>query len=147
MDEELMEVLGKVFKKQRYISSDEDLAVFGYVRQGLKSGKQCWGLKEISDARNKINNPINNPIYNRENNPRRINFKGRGIIALDEPMPDNERCMICGIENDAHKLLTGKRLSYHHDLYSEDEPLRYTRIVCSRCHAELHWEERRTVED
>ena len=136
MSEDVMEVLWKVFKKQRYISSDEDLGAFGYKRNGVQNETQVWERKDLKDARNEINNP------------KRIRFGEKRKMVLDEPMPDETICVCCGITNDAHKLLTGKRLSFHHDAYSEDEPLRYTRILCISCHMKLHRNEKRLeIED
>jgi hypothetical protein len=112
------EIIEKIENKQKNIITNEDLRNEGYVKSGHIKGVQHWQLRtDVSNSRTGF---------------------GDKQVRVNETVKDSDVCAICGVTNATSKKLYGERLSRHHDIYDEEDPLKYTRLLCKSCHARLH---------
>ena len=77
-------------------------------------------------------NPKYHVANNRRDNPRRMKFKGKRIIVKQKPRKGI--CEWCG----AIKGVNCKRTQIHHIEYHEQDPLKDTVELCSKCHYNAH---------
>jgi len=130
-----IKVLRKIKAGQKSISTNEDIRAYGYIDvKDKRSKKTVWELKSYREARSKKSNFKNGAI----NQARRIKFGDKKIYALKGLMPDDIVCEACGKTCREERAEIGRRLAYHHEIYDEKDPLAYTIILCSSCHAKLH---------
>jgi len=121
-----IKVLGKIAAGQKCIDTNEDIRAFGYIKSGTQFGKIVWRLSSDINAKHKINDP------------KRIRLGDKRVSVLKEPMSDDVVCEACGKSCGEERAEIGKRLSYHHEKYIEEDPLAYTIILCNGCHTKLH---------
>lgn len=73
-----------------------------------------------------------NPEKIRENNAKRVRFKGKLIRVGFNPRSGT--CSVCG-----RKVGQGiRRTQMHHERYDERNPLAHTRELCVSCHRKRH---------